>query len=69
MNKRTLGRIINTAIAGAAVGVCVVVGSPAVVIPVIAIGSTAIVVTSILTLEAGAEKRKREKKVNKNCNI
>lgn len=60
MKKHTLGKIIGTAIGAGAIAVAFAGGTPEVVFPALAIGTTGIVFTSILTQETGAEKKKRE---------
>lgn len=60
MKKHILGRIIGTVIGAGALAVAFAGGTPEVVFPAVAIGTTGIVFTSILTQETGAEKKKRE---------
>ena len=62
MKKHTLGKIIGTAIGAGALAVAFAGGTPEVIFPAIAIGTTGIVFTSILTQETGEEKKIRENK-------
>ena len=62
MKKHTLGKIIGTVIGAGAIAIAFAGGTPEVVFPALAIGTTGIVFTSILTQETGEEKKIRENK-------
>ena len=62
MKKHTLGKIIGTVIGAGALAIAFAGGTPEVVLPAIAIGTTGIVFTNILTQETGEEKKKTENK-------
>jgi len=62
MKKHTLGKIIGTAIGAGAIAVAFAGGTPEVIFPALAIGTTGIVFTSILTQETGEEKKIRKNK-------
>lgn len=62
MNKHTLGRFISTVIGAGAIAVSFAAGTPEVVFPALAIGTTGIVFTTVLTQETSADRKKRENK-------
>ena len=62
MNKHTLGRVISTIIGAGAIAVSFAAGTPEVVFPALAIGTTGIVFTTVLTQETGEETKIRKNK-------
>ena len=62
MKKHTLGKIIEVIFGAGALAVAFAGGTPEIVFPAIAIGTTGIVFTSILTQETGEERKIRDNK-------
>ena len=62
MRKYVVGKLIGTLIGAGAVAVSIAAGTPEVVFPALAIGTTGIVFTTVLTQETGEEKKIRENK-------